>query len=394
MKLNLADAARDLESDLVDLRRDLHRHPELGFEEVRTSGIVADRLRGLGLPVRTGVGITGVVAELDNGIGPTVALRADMDALPIQEENEDSYRSVNAGVMHACGHDFHTTALVGAARLLVGARENGSLPAGRVRFLFQPSEERTDATGKSGATRMIEDGALEGVGAVVGLHVGGHAPSGIFFVNDGTVMAGSAELTVRIEGVSAHAAWPERGIDALVLAAQGVTACQQAVARRISPTDSGVVTFGTIHGGRAANIIADEVVLQGTMRYLREEVRDALLAAVRASFEMLEHHGARVEIQVGTGYLPVVNEPVVTSIVAGALRGLAGEHAVLPMHPMMAAEDFAFLARSAPGCFFWLGAAPGEPREHHHPRFDIDESVLPLGAAALASAGIALLEAS
>jgi amidohydrolase len=393
MKLNLADAARDLGTDLVALRRDIHRHPELGFEEVRTAGLVASRLTALGLPVRTGVGITGVVADLDNGAGPTVALRADMDALPIQEENEHEYRSVNAGVMHACGHDFHTSALVGAARLLVAARDDGSLPVGRIRFLFQPSEERTDASGKSGATRMIEDGALEGVEAVVGLHVGGHAPSGTIFVNDGTVMAGSAEITVRVGGVSAHAAWPERGVDALVLAAQGVTACQQAVARRISPTDSGVVTFGTIHGGKAANIVADEVVLQGTMRYLKNDVRNALLSSVRASFEMLEHHGARVEIAVGRGYVPVVNEPGVTRVVTTALRELAGDGAVLPMERIMAAEDFAFLAERVPGCFFWLGAAPGAPREHHHPNFDIDESVLPLGAAALASAGAALLSA-
>jgi len=391
MKLSLADAARDLGDDLVALRRDLHRHPELGFEEVRTAGIVARRMSALGLPVRTGIGITGVLADLDNGPGPTVVLRADMDALPIQEENEHGYRSVNEGVMHACGHDFHTSALVGAARILVAARDDGSLPAGRIRFLFQPSEERTDASGKSGATRMIEDGALEGVDAAVGLHVGGHVPSGAIFVSDGTVMAGSAELTVRIGGTSAHAAWPERGVDALVLAAQGLTACQLAVARRISPIDSGVVSFGTIHGGRAANVVADEVVLQGTMRYLRNEVRDALLDAVRASFEMLEHHGARVEIKVGRGYVPVVNEPVVTGVVTSALRDLAGEGAVLPMDRIMAAEDFAFLAERVPACFFWLGAAPGEPREHHHPRFDVDESVLPLGAAALASAGAALL---
>ncbi|HZD05439.1 MAG TPA: amidohydrolase, partial [Longimicrobiales bacterium] len=174
MKLNLADAARDLAPDLTELRRDLHRHPELGFREVRTSGRVARHMEALGLPVRTGVAVTGVVADVHNGSGPTVALRADMDALPIQEEGEHAYRSIHDGVMHACGHDAHTAALVGAARLLVAAREGGSLPAGRIRLLFQPSEEGTDAEGRSGAMRLLEEGALEGVEAVVGLHVGGH----------------------------------------------------------------------------------------------------------------------------------------------------------------------------------------------------------------------------
>jgi amidohydrolase len=239
--------------------------------------------------------------------------------------------------------------------------------------------------------RLIEEGALDGVEAVVGLHVGGHAPAGTFFVSDGTVMAGSAELDVRVRGTSAHAAWPERGVDALVLAAHGVLASQQAVSRRISPTDSGVVTFGSIHGGEATNVIADEIVLRGTLRYLREEVREALVESVRASFEMLEHHGARVEVRVGPGYIPVVNDPRVTGVVAAALRELAGDGAVLPMPRMLAAEDFAFMARAVPGCFFWLGAALAEPREHHHPRFDVDEAMLPLGAAALAAAGVALL---
>jgi amidohydrolase len=391
MKLHLLARARDLQPQLVEIRRDLHRHPELGFRETRTAGVVAGTLEALGLEPHTGVAVTGVVAEVENGEGPTVALRADMDALPIQEEGDHDYRSRVDGVMHACGHDAHTAALLGAARLLVQARDDGELPPGRVRLLFQPSEERTDDEGKSGAMRMIEEGALDAVDAVVGLHVGGHVPSGLVFVSPGPVMAGSEELDVVVQGRSAHAAWPQRGVDALTLAAQGVSAAQQAVSRQLSPMENGVVTFGTIRGGRAPNVVADRVHLRGTLRYFDGEVRERLAGAVRASFEMLEHHGARVEVRVGPGYVPVVNDPAVTEHVATALRALVEPDRVLPMEAMMAAEDFAFLAREVPGCFVWLGAAPPEPREHHAPRFDIDESVLPLAAAALAGSAVELL---
>jgi len=391
MKLKLIDHARDLSDDLIALRRDLHRHPELGFRETRTAGIAADRMRSLGYDVRTEVGVTGVVAELSSGKGPTVAVRADMDALPIQEASEHDYRSVHDGVMHACGHDAHTAALVGAAHLLARVHETGGLPAGSVRLLFQPSEEMSDDEGKSGAVRMIEDGAMEGVSAIVGLHVGGHAPAGKVFVSEGSVLAGSEEIVVEVEGERTHAARPHEGVDAVVLAAQGIVAAQQAVARRIDPLDSGVVTFGRIEGGDAANVVAGRVRIDGTLRYFRDEVRAQLVDAVRASFEMLERHGARVDVTIGPGYIPTVNDPEVTGVVARAVAGALGDDVLLPQPRFLGAEDFSFLAREAPGCFFWLGAALPEPREHHSNRFDIDDSVLPIGAAALASSAIALL---
>ncbi len=387
----LLDDARALADDLVALRRDLHRHPELGFQERRTAGIVAERMAALGLDVTTGVARTGVVADLVNGEGPVVALRADMDALPIAEAAGHDYASTVEGVMHACGHDAHVAGLVGAARLLAAERDAGTLPAGTVRFLFQPSEEAFDDEGKSGATRMVEEGVLEGVAAVVGLHVGGHLPAGKLFISEGTIMAGSEELRVEVRGKSAHAAHPEQGVDALVLAAQGVVAAQTAVARSISPMDAGVVTFGRIEGGTAPNVLAERVRLHGTLRYFRDEVRDRLAAAVTGAFRGLEAQGARVEVRVGPGYLPVVNERRVTQAVRRAAVQVAGEDAVLAMDRWMAAEDFAFLAREAPGCFVWLGAAPAEPREHHNPAFDIDEGVLPLGAALLAASARELL---
>jgi amidohydrolase len=387
----LLEESRRLEAELVRLRRDLHRNPELGFQETRTASLVAERLEALGLNVRRGVGVTGVVTDIDNGPGRRVALRADMDALPIQEEGEHDYRSSVPGVMHACGHDFHTASLLGAARLLVSARERGDLPGGSVRLLFQPSEERSDAEGQSGAVRMIEDGAMEGVDAVVGLHVGAHLPSGRFFLSDGAVMAGSEEIAIEVHGRSAHAARPEEGVDALFLAAQGIVVAQQAVSRRISPMESGVVHFGRIEGGTAPNVLADRVRLEGTLRYFDPDVRRRLAEAVRGAFEGLERLGARSVVRIGPGYVPVVNDPGVSETVRGALAALAGEDAVLPMAPMMGAEDFAFLAREAPGAFFWLGAALAEPREHHHPRFDVDEGVLPLAAAAMTHAAMALL---
>ena len=222
--MDLHERAKEFAQDLSDLRRDFHRHPELAFQEHRTAEVVAGTLRKLGCRVRTGVGITGVVGELENGPGPTIALRADMDALPIQEDADHDYRSTVPGVMHACGHDVHMAGLLGAARLLAQDREMGDLAPGTIRLLFQPSEECTDEEGKSGAMRMLDDGAMEGVSAVAGLHVGAHLPSGKIFVKDGPIMAGSDDFHIVVRGRSAHAALPHEGVDALVLAAQGVVA--------------------------------------------------------------------------------------------------------------------------------------------------------------------------
>ena len=391
-KDTLLASARSLGPEMVALRRDLHRHPELSFQEHRTAEVVAKQLESLGLTVRRNVGKTGLVADIHNGGSRLVALRADMDALPIHEQPDHDYGSTVPGVMHACGHDFHTAGLVGAARVLVAERAAGRLPAGTIRLLFQPSEEGLDDEGKSGATRMIEEGALDGVDAVVGLHVGGHMPTGKLFVADGSVMAGSEEIRIEVKGKSAHAASPEMGVDALVLAAQGVVAVQQAVARAINPMDPGVVTFGTIHGGRANNVLADSVKLHGTLRYFRDEVRDRLARAVTGAFKALEAQGAEVVVQIGPGYLPVVNDALVTAVVERAAVRVMGRDGVHHLDRWMGAEDFAFLARKAPGCFMWLGAALPTPREHHTPGFDVDEAMLPVGAAVLAAAASDLLK--
>ncbi len=386
------ERARAFSAELSALRRDFHRHPELAFREHRTGEVVATRLEEMGYRVRRGVGITGVTGELDNGPGPTVALRADMDALPIQEEGDHDYRSVVPGVMHACGHDAHMTGLLGAARLLARDREEGRLPRGSVRLLFQPSEERMDEEGKSGAMRMVEDGAMAGVAAVAGLHVGAHLPCGKLFVKDGPIMAGSDDLRVVVRGKSAHAALPHEGVDALFLAAQGILAAQGAVSRRLSPMENGVVTFGVIRGGVASNVVPEEVTLLGTVRYFTGDVRERLHRAVRGAFRGLEAQGAAVSVDVLPGYPPLLNHREVTAVARRVAEGVLGKDEVWDAEPMMGAEDFAILAQHAPGTFLWLGAALPDPREHHSPRFDIDESVLPLAAALLAGWGTALLE--
>ena len=373
------------------IRRDLHRHPELSFREVRTAGVAAAAMQALGYRVRTEVGVTGVVADLDNGAGPTVALRADMDALPIHETNTHDFVSENPGVMHACGHDAHVAGLIGAARLLARERDEGRLPPGSIRFLFQPSEEATGDDGKSGAMRMVEDGAMDGVDAVTGLHIASVLPSGKVFFRAGPLMAGTEEIQVEVRGQSGHAARPDLGVDALVLAAQGIVAAQQAVSRGLSPSEAGVLTFGRIEGGTANNVLADLVTIEGTLRFFTEDVRNRLCRHLEASFGMLEAFGAEVTVNIGPGYLPVVNDARITEWVQAAAVELVGDDATLPIEPLTFGEDFSFLAREAPGTFFLLGAAPAEPRMHHRPDFDIDESAIPVGAATLAAGAVRLL---
>jgi len=389
----LLERARTLAPELVALRRELHRHPELSFQEFRTSARVAEELEAMGLPARTGVGRTGVIAELRGTLpGPTIALRADMDALPIQEATGASYASTVPGVMHACGHDAHTSILLGAARLLVERARETPLQRGRIRFLFQPSEEAMDEEGKSGATRMIEDGAMDGVNAVLGLHVWSHLPAGTVFVREGPVMAGADEIFVEVLGRSSHAARPHEGVDAIVLAAQGILAAQTVVSRGISPFSEGVVSLGTIQGGVANNVLADRVRIHGTLRYFEEEVRTRLQEGVRRAFAVADALGGEARVTIRPGYPPVVNDPKITQWVADEARKLLGAGAVQEAEQVMGAEDFAFLARRAAGSFLHLGAALSDPREHHHPRFDIDEAVLPLGAALLAGGAVRLLE--
>jgi amidohydrolase len=382
----LLEHANRFAPELIELRRKLHQQPELSFREHRTAATIAETIRPLGFRMRTGVGRTGVVAELGQG-KPVVALRADMDALPIQETNSVDYCSTVAGVMHACGHDAHMAMLTGAARLLADAEKRGEL-RGTVRLLFQPSEECSDDENKSGAVRMIEDGAMQGVDAVFGLHIGAHMTAGKAFIRPGPYMAGSDTFTATVLGKASHVARPQEGVDAIVLAAQVVLACQNAVSRRISPMVPGVLGIGKIAGGNAENIVADTVTMQGTIRYFEEDVRIALHDALRSALRIADALGGRGEVQVRAGYPPVINDESMTKVAGKAARAVLGTESIGEYQPMMGAEDFAYLLREAPGCFFWLGAALDPPREHHHPDFEIDEHVLPKGAALLAACAL------
>jgi len=386
----LLERATPLADRLVEIRRDLHRHPELAFEEIETAARVVRELEVLGLEPRAGIGRTGVVVEIGEG-EPVVALRADMDALPIQEANDHEFRSRVDGRMHACGHDAHTAGLIGAAQLLVDARAAGELPPGTIRLIFQPAEETGDEEGISGAPRMIDDGVLTDVRAIVGLHVGAHMESGRMFVGGGPAMAGSQELDVVVRGRAAHAAMAHQGVDALALAADAVGSCHGIVGRLLAPTETGVVHFGTVEGGRAPNIVADEVRLRGTIRYFSPDVGQRLRNGIENIFAGLEARGAEVDVAFSPAYPPVINDDALADSLAGHFAEAFGAQVVKKQEPMLTAEDFGAYTERIPGVFFWLGAACARARQHHHPEFDIDEAVLPLAAAALAEAGILML---
>lgn len=385
--------ARSFRSDLVRTRRDLHRHPELAFQERRTAERVARDLQGLGLQTRTGVGRTGVIADLRTGAGPVVALRADMDALPITEDNDVDYRSATPGLMHACGHDAHTAMLLGAARILTDAARHEQVPTGTVRFLFQPAEEKADDDNRSGGVHLVAEGAMQDVSAVFALHVGPHLPAGKIFTRAGAIMAGSDTFTAHVLGSSSHGARPDAGVDAVVLAAHVVLAAQNGVARRIGPMEDGVLTIGTVRGGTAENVLADRVSLEGTLRYFDPDVRRRLRESLARALGVADALGGAHELDLRDGYPPTMNEPEMAELAMGAARSLLGPDGAWEAQPMMGAEDFAFLLKEAPGALLWLGAAPADrPRELHRPDMDIDESVLPLGAAVLAECAVRALE--
>jgi amidohydrolase len=378
--------AQALAPEMIRLRRDIHRHPELGFQEVRTAALVADTLREIGgMEISTGVGRTGVMATLGSGDGPTIALRADMDALPIMEQNDVAYKSLNDGVMHACGHDAHTAMLLGAAHLLrQSLAEEGW--HGSVRFLFQPSEEAFDEQGVSGATAMIEDGALEGVDAVIALHVWSSCPSGEIHLEDGYSMAAVDAFDAWIRGGGGHGAYPHEGSDPLAMLSPILSTLYAIPSRRIDPLEPVVVSLGQVSGGHIHNVIPSEVHLRGTIRSHSEPVRRQLWAEVERALQLSETLGGSYELKIMEGYPALYNAPQANAWLREVAQDMVEETAVMDARFGMGAEDFAYMAQKAPGAMFMLGAATpdGVVRNHHMDNFDIDESVLPLGAAMLA----------
>lgn len=367
------------------MRRDFHAHPELGFHEVRTAGIVAKELTALGLEVHTGVGGTGVVALLEGAkSGPVVLVRADMDALPIREETGAPYASQNPGVMHACGHDGHTAVLLTVAKMLNAHRNQLS---GTVKFMFQPAEE-----GMGGAEKMIEDGVLENpkVDVALALHVWNEKPVGWVGIAGGPVMAGAEIFKIKVRGKGGHGAVPHLAVDPILAAAQVVSALQGIVARNIAPLQTAVVSVCTIHGGETFNVIPPTVEMTGTIRTFEPAVRTRVLERFEKTVHSIaEGMGCQAEIELQILTPATINQPETAARVQAVARRLFPEADVdTANYITMGSEDFAFVLEKVPGCFFFIGSAnpeKGLDAGHHHPRFDIDEAALPRGAALMAA---------
>lgn len=377
------ERARAMQDRLVTIRRDLHMHPELSFNEVRTAKKVTENLDELGIEYTTGVAKTGVVGHLGDG-GPVVALRADMDALPIVEANDVPYRSLKPGVMHACGHDAHVTCLLGAATMLAEDFKAGRLQ-GTVRLLFQPSEEAWDAELKSGGRRMVEEGALEGTDAVFGLHVISTDPSNVVLTRGGDFMAAVDSFSGKVIGRGGHGAYPHEALDPIWIAANVVNAVHGIVSRRTNPVESGLISVTMIHAGTASNIIPPEVMLAGTIRSFKPEVRKQLHEDLERAFSVARALGGDYELKIEAGYPPTVNDPAMARFVSEMATDLIGGDNVREAYLAMGAEDFSYMLQAKPGAFFYLGAKKDNvDRRHHAPDFDIDESVLATGAALMA----------
>ena len=373
---------------LVTHRRELHAIPELSFKEDETAHYLLERLDPLGVDKLTpGVGGTGVVAEIrGERPGRSVLVRADMDGLPLNETADVPFRSTRAGVMHACGHDVHMAIALELARTLSERRHE--LP-GMVRFAFQPAEEQA-----GGAKPMIDAGVLEGIDRVIGLHVWSQLPTGQVAVSPRVVMASADMFTLIIRGKGGHGAQPHLTVDAVIIAAEVVTALQTLVSRETSPVAPVVITLGSVHGGSAANIVAGEVVIQGTLRTFDAALRRHLLARIAQVAEGIAGTmRGSTEFRHDSGTPPTINDPSIAKLVTEAAVGVVGKDGVAPTEPLMVGEDFAYFLEARPGCFFLLGGAPeGAPVVHHTPEFRIDERCLPIGLQVMTAAVLRLLQ--
>ena len=376
MTIDFMAEAKAMRAELIERRRDFHRHPELAFEELRTAGIVADELGQLGLEVQTGVGKTGVVGILEGaGDGPTLLYRADMDALPIEEENSADYASSESGRMHACGHDGHTAIALGIAKLLSNHRRRLN---GRVKFVFQPAEEVG-----GGALAMIEDGALESPSPdrSLGIHLWNDLEVGKVSVVSGPVMSGAGMFEITVTGRGGHGAMPHQTADPIVCAAQMITALQSIVSRNADPLDTVVLSIGKIGGGSARNVIPQSVTFGGSFRIFREDTRAMVAARIHEiAAGTATAMGCRADVTLGAGIGAVVNDDEVAAHTRAVFASL-GDVVSAVEQPWMASEDVGLLMERSPSAYLLVGSANHE-REldypHHHPRFDFDEDVLPL----------------
>ena len=375
MNITLRPEIEAMRGEIIENRRHLHQHPELGLQEHETAKFINEKLNKLGLEVSTGVGKTGVVALLKGGGGPCIGLRADMDALPIQETGDVEYKSINDDVMHACGHDGHVAMLIGAAKAL---SEKKDQLKGTVKFIFQPAEE-----GLGGARYKIDDGVLENpkVDEVYGIHLWNYQSFGTVGVQTGPVLAAADEFTITVKGKGGHGAAPHGTVDAVVVASYLVTTLQTIVSRNTNPLESTALTVGMIEGGYNYNIIADEVVLKGTARAYTEENRKMIYDRLHEICSGIgTTYGALIEVDYHDGYPPTVNTEAESEKVSLAARGVVGE-SVQPPYLTMGGEDMSYYLQEVPGCFFFVGSAPDGPRVPHHcSHFDINEEALLVGS--------------
>jgi amidohydrolase len=396
------DAAAKVESKVIDCRRDIHQHPELGNRETRTSKLVADKLRSLGIDVRTPIAHTGVVGLLKGGKpGRVVALRADMDALPVTEQVDVPFKSTvrttyngqEVGVMHACGHDAHVAILLGVAEVLAGMREE--IP-GTVVFLFQPAEEGAPEGEEGGAYLMVKEGALDNpkVDAVFGLHVTSRFAVGELAYKPASMMAAVDSFKIKVHGKQTHGAYPWLGIDPIVIASQIVLGLQTIPSRQVDASLApSIVTVGAIHGGVRNNIIPDEVEMIGTIRSLDAKMREEIHARIKRTAEdIATSGGAKADVEITTGYPITYNDPALTEAMAPTLKRVSNGTAQV-VNAVLGAEDFSFYQQKVPGLFFWVGTRPKDQSaeqaaSNHSPKFYVDESGLLLGVRALAHVAI------
>ncbi len=376
--LNIHPAIAELEKQIIAYRRHFHQHPELGFQEVETAKYILEQVKELDLDIRHPVAKTGIVATMRNGKGPCVALRADMDALPMQETGDVSYKSVNDGVMHACGHDGHIAILLGTIQALDQLRDQWR---GTVKFIFQPAEE-----GEGGARYMVAEGALNNpdAEAIFGLHLWNYQDFGTIGVKAGPVLAAADRFEIAVKGQGGHGAMPQGTVDAVYVAAQLVVSLQSIVSRNLDPLQSGVVSIGQIQGGHSFNIIADEVALKGTARAYREEDRQLIKSRLQGICDgIAATYGAAIELDYRDGYPPTLNDPAMTEVALRAARKVAGDGVGEP-YLSMGGEDMAYFLQEVPGCFIFVGSAKPEHKDekvpHHCSHFDFDERALAVGA--------------
>ena len=375
-----------LRERLVDWRRDFHRHPEVAFHEQRTSEVILGFLEGLGLPVTAcaGHGLKAVVEGQPGG--PTVALRADMDALPVTEEGDAEYKSQNPGVAHACGHDGHMAILMGVAQALAARRDKFR---GRVVLLFQPAEEKFPG----GAQQMVAEGALEGVNAIFGLHLWQNLPTGTVGTVRGPMMAQPDVFEIEVTGRGGHGSMPHQTVDPILTAAHIVTAVQSIVSRNSDPLKPLVVSFGSIHGGTVDNVIPSEVKLVGTVRTFDDAVQAlAERRLMEIVLEVSAAFGATAEVEYRRGYPPLVNDPAMADFALGVATKLFGSQAVRVIEPVMGGEDFAYFTRAVPGAFVFFGIGDRTQYPHHHAAFDLDEDALAPATELMASLALHYLE--